>query len=230
MLHTYNYPYGDTLVTPKVLYAISMLTEPCSMATKSNLDEHLGWQFISWAETCDVRYDSNKQTLWGHFSVTLLGIFGQFQVAEKYQYPTWSNSGFVLYCHVQELVCSQQTFWLLLVEWNLCFCVMQYLPLPSKCTNWYAMRWLQADTLRTFSTTNSCCLLGTNRFVGVSSTSTPHGRSLTCCSSSIDVMIQWMKHYIFETRKGTGSIRSILLWKMVGLYWIKPLQFFFTTG
>ena len=63
---------------------------------------------------------------------------------------------------------------------------MQYL--PSECVDRYAMRWLQADTHYTFSTTNPCCLPGTNRFVGVSST--PHGRSLTCFSSSIHVIIQ----------------------------------------
>ena len=122
------------------------------------------------------------------FSIELPSICGQFQVAEKYQYPSWSNS--VVCCtatymsYLRSLYLYPTTF--LLVKWNLYFCVMQYL--PSECVDWYAMRWLQADTHNTFSTTNLCCLLGTNRFVGLSST--PHGRSLTCFSSSIHVIIQ----------------------------------------
>jgi len=80
-------------------------------------------------------------------------------------------------------ICTQQPFCL----WNgTSICVMQYQ--PSECVDWYVMRWLEAGTHNTFSTTNLCCLLGTNRFVGLSST--PHGRSLTCFSSSIHVIIQ----------------------------------------
>jgi hypothetical protein len=66
---------------------ISMLTEPCSVARKSNVDKHLGWQFISWAETCDVRYVIQISKLCEVISASHYSIFGQFQVAEKYQHP-----------------------------------------------------------------------------------------------------------------------------------------------